>query len=264
MLLEIQRRMEAAKPGFPPMPNPFRNPVPERDRETAAILLNRSRQGITWMRFVWRFEGGPEQVSIRSGTILPGPLQVFPKNWPGEFLRHGIMPGSKRYLVSGYAFGDNSDVVPALKHWKPPEFSEIEEHSSMPNPEQASLSLDGVFFADGGFIGPNRYHLWEQVVFAAEEPKRIGELARERRNAGAAPALVLEEIAALTGPSPGFQDRPMRVVPGRDHPEAYRVAARQKIAAGIAGTRHLMGDELAVQTVISWADQPRPNFRRLA
>jgi hypothetical protein len=174
------------------------------------------------------------------------------------------MPGSKRYLAAGYAFGDNSDVLPALKHWKWPEFSEVEEHGATPNPQRAELSLDGVLFVDGGFVGANRYHLWEQIVFAAEERKRFGELARERRKAGAAAELVLEEIGALTGPSPGLQDRPMRVVPGRDHPEAYRIAARQKIAQGIAGTRAMMGDELAVQTVIAWADRPMPNFRRLA
>jgi hypothetical protein len=178
LLSDVQRRMEIAKPGFPPMPNPFRNPLPERDRNTAAILLNRSGQGIVAMRFVWRFEGGPEQVCIRSGTVLPCP-QMFPLNWPANFLAPGIMPGSKRYLACGYAFGDNSDVLPALKQWKLPEFSEIEEHGSTPEPDQASLSLDGVFFADGAFAGANRYHLWEQVVFAAEERRSIGELAQD-------------------------------------------------------------------------------------
>jgi len=263
LLSDIRQRTEAAKPGLLPMPNPFRNPIPEKDRETAAILLNRSGQGISAMRFVWRFEGGPNQWSIRSGTILPGPPQMFPQNWPAKSLPQGIMPGSKRYLAAGYAFGDNSDVLPLLKHWMP-EFSEIEEHGSAPNPERANLSLDGVFFVNGGFVGANQYHLWEQVVFAAEEQRRVSELARERRNAGAPPEFVLDEIGTRTGPSPGFQDRPMRVVPGRDHPEAYRVAARQKIAQGIAGTRAMMGDELAVQTVIAWADKPMPNFRRLS
>jgi hypothetical protein len=85
LLSDIRQRTEAAKPGFQPMPNPFRNPIPEKDRETAAILLNRSGQGISAMRFVWRFESGPDQWSIRSGTILPGLPQTFPQNWPVRF-----------------------------------------------------------------------------------------------------------------------------------------------------------------------------------
>jgi len=93
-----------------------------------------------------------------------------------------------------------------------------EEHGSLANLERASLSLDSVFFADGGFVGANRYHLWEQIIFPIEERKAISELARQLRNDGAAPQLILDKIQSLTGPAPGWNDQPMRIVPGRDHP----------------------------------------------
>ena len=262
LLQDIRGRMETAKPSHPPMPNPFRSPIPEQDRETAAILLNSSGQGIWSMRFVWRFEDGTQNPSVRSGTIRARAPNMLLEGWAAKLT--AIMPGSKRYLAGGYAYGDNRDAFPALKHWALPAFSDIEEHGSPSHPQRVTLSLDGAFFPDGTFVGPNRYHLWEQVVFAAEEQQGVSQLVRELRKVGEPTDAILEKVAAVTGPAPGVHDRPMRVVPGRDHPEAYRVAARRQIATQVAWVRATLGDELAVQTLAAWPDKPRPHFRRLS
>ena len=48
------------------------------------------------------------------------------------------------------------------------------------------LTLDGVFFVDGGFAGPNQLGTWDQVVAARETFLALAVMAREVRDTAAA------------------------------------------------------------------------------
>src|SRR5580658_7906252 len=77
--------------------------------------------------------------------------------------------------------------------------------------ESITLTLDGVFFADGGLIGPNQAQLWEEVVARAEAHEQLTRIAREGRDRGGAPLKILADIETLTGPAP--ERMPMPFLP---------------------------------------------------
>src|SRR5215475_13162597 len=93
---------------------------------------------------------------------------------------------------------------------------------------RVTLTLDGVFFVDGGFAGPNRKHLWEQVVHTADIHIQVANIAREGHREGISPERILAEIESITGP---WQDQhPMWGPSGMESsPEAYREAALKRV-----------------------------------
>jgi hypothetical protein len=83
-----------------------------------------------------------------------------------------VLPGSKRYLGGGQMIVDDSDVRPPQGDdvWKGAVvggYGSGGSHTQKPA-QRVTLAMDGVFFADGQFAGPNRGMLWEQVVSQAE------------------------------------------------------------------------------------------------
>jgi len=147
----------------------------------SAILVNRSQFGIAAVQQEWRFHKAdfpgfdgltPTYRSIFGPGANPSvllPFGLLPKQLKLYGYWHVILPGSKRYLSpAGELIGDNSDV-------RPPEPDEVWTGGgvrwggaggdrSYAAVEKVTLTLDGVFFTDGTFIGPNRYQLWEQVT----------------------------------------------------------------------------------------------------
>lgn len=92
----------------------------------------------------------------------------------------------------GSLFGDNTDVRPpaADELWHGGFFGSSGGSASDRSEavEPVKLTLDGVFFVDGGFAGPNRLGSWEQTVSAALAYLACAALAREAREAGTSPA----------------------------------------------------------------------------
>jgi hypothetical protein len=178
-----------------------------------------------------------------------------------------ILPGSKRYLsASGEQVGDNSDV-------RPPGPDEVWTggiaggrgggNRSRGPMKEVTLTLDGVFFTDGGFAGPNRKGLWEQIVSSAEAHLRLAKIAREGHDSGVAAGKILAEIETVTGPA---ADRPPIPIPPRDArtPETYAAAALERLAWQIAMSRKGQGgDERTVYMLMAWGDAHLPNYRKL-
>jgi hypothetical protein len=182
---------------------------------------------------------------------------------------HVILPGSKRCSSrDGRLLGDNSDVRPPAgdEVWTGGGVGGGGSGSGGRNPaeiESITLTLDGVFFADGGLIGPNQAQLWEEVVARAEAHEQLTRIAREGRDCGDAPLKILADIETLTGPAPERMPMPFlpRSMLGMDE---FRKAALQKLAREIAMVRRQpSGDEFALQLVIGWGDARLPQFRRL-
>jgi len=124
------------------------------------------------------------------------------------------------------------------------------------------LILDGAFFLDGEFAGPNEEGLWEKVVGEAEEFLRVARLAKQLHDQGTDPGRILAEIEKSTGPAPGPGGPPPRFPSGRS-PDCGRHMARMAMAGLIRWDRQQNGDERAVYTLLEWASAPMPNYRRM-
>jgi hypothetical protein len=89
-----------------------------------------------------------------------------------------ILPGSKRYIGARTMVGDNSDV-------RPPAPAGQGGSNVFPRPEPLfagdaidSMTIDGVFFADGSFVGPDTQKMWERTVCNAQEQQALATVAR--------------------------------------------------------------------------------------
>ena len=114
---------------------------------------------------------------------------------------HTILPGSKRLMTAdGHWHGGNTDVRAAAEDelWQGGFFGKS-GGSTTDQLEPVSLRLDGVFFADGGFAGPNQLGSWESTTFAAEAYLVCAKLAREAREKGASPDAFFARVKEVTG-----------------------------------------------------------------
>jgi hypothetical protein len=121
---------------------------------------------------------------------------------------------------------------------------------------QVTLILDGVFFLDGEFVGPNAEKLFEQTVAG---------IALEGHNKGLRPGEILAEIQRATGPAP--ERHPMNVA-FRDSTasqEEFRRAALQTVAFQLAmrrGFPQAPDEEQAVLMAMAWNHTVLPHFRK--
>jgi hypothetical protein len=275
LLGDIQRRIDHPLETAPSLPASMRPRILEEDRESSAILLNRSQRGIAEIQQVWTFE----EVNGRTYTSSIGgganPSVLLPFGLSEKVLKlygywHVILPGSKRYLSrDGQQVGDNSDV-------RPPGPDEVwttgggfgvagggGRRRSQGPLAKVTLTLDGVFFDDGGFAGPNQKGLWEQVVASAEAHLRLSRIARQGHDNGATPQKILAEIESVSGPATDHPPQPLPPGNGARTPEAYREAALERLAWEIGRARNSQGDERTVYMLLAWANQPLPHFRKL-
>ncbi|GEM_PF-3479837 len=217
LLAEIRRRLENPVAGSPP-PLPLTGPrFPEDERFRSAILVNRGPTGIAAVQQVWTFQeaGGRSYTSSFGGVT--GSSVLLPFGLPERLRKlygywHVILPGSKRYLDSrGDILGDNSDVRPPDpdEAWQGGIVRGRGGGGRLPGLlERVTLTLDGVFFTDGGFAGPNRRGLWDQVVGSAEAHLEAAEIARRGRRQDLTPERIFAEIERALGPA---GDRPPRL-----------------------------------------------------
>ena len=128
--------------------------------------------------------------------------------------------------------------------------------------DRITLTLDGVFFADGGFAGPNRKGLWEQIVHSADTHMQVANIARQQHSDGVSPERILADIESVTGPS-GDHAPLSRPPNGGSNPGENRESALQMLAWQIGSARKSQGDERTVLMLMAWGDAHLPQFHRL-
>jgi hypothetical protein len=181
-----------------------------------------------------------------------------------------ILPGSKRYLSESGMVGDNTDVrQPAEdEKWQGGRGggSGGSGGSSRELVRQITLALDGVFFLDGEFVGPNREKLFELTIADADAHRIVARIAQDSHNQGLLPRQTLAAIEKTTGPAP---ERPP-TNPAFLNPDAteaeFRRAALQQIAFQLAGRRRfpqLADEEQTVLMIMAWNDAVLPHFRKV-
>lgn len=266
LLADIERRLHNRPVGAPPVE------VDAIDTAGSAILLNRSDVAIASMAYIWSFPG-------RAGRIFPH--RCLPGTNPSVLLPFGldhrgrkfgsfwntIFPTSKRLLTChGLLLGDNTDVrqAEADELWQGGFFC-MSGGSRTDDWKPLKLTLDGVFFIDGGFAGLNRLGAWEHTVFAAQAYVECGTLAREGRKKGMPAAEFFARVQALTGqvgedppipPRPSLESKP-------PDPEPIRKHERRLAGWRVLSMRMHLGEEAVIDRIEAWVDAPVPKFHRL-
>lgn len=273
LLESVRHRLEYPVKGSPPYTEAMKDRIYDEDRATSAILVNRSRSAIASIQWIRKYQESSGRVA--QSVSGPGMSQsiILPFGMPERSLKvagywNTILPGSARYVSpAGAVLGDNSDV-------RPPRGDEIwpgkgvmkwgANARNMLRPEivKITLILDGVFFVNGGFAGPNAGKMWEQVTASADAHQQVSRIARMGRERRSAPQQILADIQNVTGV---WTDRPPILFPARmTDPGAFRKAALDQAGWELAIRQRQRGDEEAVQMAVDWAAAPVPHFVRLS
>lgn len=246
----------------------IKHEISEQDATRSAILLNRAQVAIASTAFIWSFSG-------RNGRIIPhrftltNPPVLSPFGWDDRLrkvhaFRNTIFPGSKRLMTSnGSSFGDNTDVrTPAADEVWHGGFVSMGGGSDSDGSEPVKLTLDGVFFVDGGFAGPNRLWSWEATLFAAEAHLYSAALAQEARRHGTPPDEFFVQVQTLTGQMDERMPPPLHA-PNLEFGEPIRLYELQMVGSRVFDLRKRLGDEAAMAAIEAWANAPVPKFYKL-
>lgn len=244
-------------------------------RPGSAILVNGSGQDIAAISFFWRFERTDLIQSTRIGAKGMGmvPDLLLPFGLGATELAHlrdnfSIKAGSKRYVGAGRIVGDNSDVAPApVSGWLGSVTREdrIDRHPvDWSTIRSTTLSLDGVFFLDGGFVGPDQAGMWAKTTGAARIHTELARLAFEGRARGDSAAEIFGRLSeATSAPVDPLSPPP----PSSPHIRiGFQATARPEFveaAHRVAMMRQYYGDDATLDRLASWHGTVLPDFRRL-
>jgi hypothetical protein len=268
LLADIQKRIEKPVAGSRPAPPPWSDPD-----APAMILRNNSQTGIAALAWIWKPQtadgrNAPSSISmIGSGPSVLAPFGLDERVRKLYAYWHVVLPGSKRLIRGGELLGDNTDV-------RPPHDDEIWKgggigfggggRARFRSPVTAvTLALDGIFFVDGGFAGPDTLHNFDRLTAEVNARMDVAKIARDGHNLGLVPAAIFEKIEAVTGPDRGLAPPPPPPMHGPVDPAGLRRDNLQNLANQIGMMRQHQSDDRVIYTLMSWTETPLPNFRRL-
>jgi len=270
LLSEIQRRIENPAPEFadvrPIVWRVFVGTIDPTLHATSAILLNRTGKSIAALQLVWKYEEVGGRTYTRSNAARFGERILLPFSGRDgskiDTYWNTILPGSKRYVGEDGIAGDNTDVrMPAANEMLRGGGGggSAGGSRSTPNPIQSvTLTLDGVFFTDGEFVGPNLFGLWESITDEAKYKMDVAKAARDGKARGLAASAIMDDVVKIVGPVPD------RLRPGLDaRTDAARIRMQQEMRARqFQMQRNMNGDERTVEILAAQADTKLPNFRK--
>jgi hypothetical protein len=236
-----------------------------------ATLINQSDKPIVAWSLKYRMEDesgrARDSNTTMGGNSVPSLLYPFgltPEARKQLIYYNAILPASRRYIKDGELIGDNSDV-------RPPKPDEVWEggwfgfgggnrlNRQLDEMKSVTLILDGIFFADGEFAGPNQLQLFDMVVYGSGVCQDVAGTAAQLVKGGNDDAAILTAVEKQTGPSRAATPPP----PGsQSPPELFREQARAFIALTISHTRKQLGDARTVSMLAGWADADLPQYRR--
>ena len=258
LLADIRKRLANPVPGSPPPVRDFEDPA-----APAMVVCNRSQTAIATISWRWRFEPETGRPTGSSNITAGNPSLLEPFGLDDRMRKlygywHAILPGSKRGIRGGTMFGDNTDVRPP----RPDEFwtggiaggGGGGTRALVPL-KSVTLALDGVFFVDGGFAGPDTLRTFDRVAANVEAHLRVAGVAREGHNQGLTPGETFARIEAVTGPDRGRVPSPL---PGSTEDFLQRIASQ------IGMMRRNGGDaDRVLYQVMAWGDIPLPKLHKL-
>jgi hypothetical protein len=263
LFADIQKRLTNPIAGSPPQ-------LPGREDPDAPtmILCNRSPTAIAAPSWIWRLEpeaGRPtgSRVSTASVPSVLAPFGLEERQFKLYGYWHVILPGSKRGIRGNSMFGDNTDV-------RPPQPDEVWKGGVVggagslrsPGPlKSVTLTLDGIFFLDGGFAGPDTLHSFDRLTADVDAHLQVARLARDGHYRGLSAQDILQQIAEITGPDPGPAPPPPPLPHRVGH---FREDSLRNLAWRIGMMRQHNGDDRTIYSLMLWTETPLPKFRRLS
>lgn len=216
------------------------------------------------MQLVWRYEDVAGRTYTHSWTNAFGRALLLPFATQASSMKmraywNTILPGSKRYLAENEMAGDNTDVrKPAPDEiWQGGAGAGGGDRDRSTPVKSVILVLDGVFFADGEFVGPDQFGLWESITSEAKLRMEVAKAARDGLARGIPATDVLDELRTIVGPE--LVPRPGS---SPDKAAAITRMAQQTIAREIRAQIRLSGDERTVDLLAAQADTQLPDFRK--
>jgi len=275
LVLNISNRLASRPRGGPPVDDePFAFGS-EDNRKASALLLNQANRAIVSIAYIWHVRLAHRDGRVVTHSCLPGtnasvllPFELNDRVKKFDYYWKTIFPGSKRLIqFGGQMLGDNTDV-------RPPEPGELWHGGFVSwgggkeceGRKPVKLTLDGIFFEDGGFAAPDRLGAWEQTVSAAEAYLEVAALAREAQRSGMPPADFFLRMRTLTGqPEEGRLPAPPPPGPsvGPCDPAPLRERERGMVGWRALQMRAHMSDETAIENIANWSDNLVPRFHKL-
>jgi hypothetical protein len=245
-------------------------PLPAR-LDHAAVLDNHGRAPLAGLTLEWRFEELSGRRFEHRATFLFGRTLLLPFGASAEDLASAlywqtILPGSRRLLTGEGIFGGNGDV-------RPPAPEETPRggfaggagglHPHEPNIfRRVELAIDGAFFLDGEFTGPNRSHIWEAVYYEAEVRLETARAARAALHRGGGTAEALAAAAGYCGAPAQGSGSPPWLTSESVSAGDFRLWHRSQLAGWLQRLGRLKGDEAILSMLLAWLDAPVPALRR--
>jgi hypothetical protein len=271
LLAGIERTLQARPKGSPPVDGDALSRISEHDTSGSAILVNQAPVAIASLAYAWTFrtrEGRDSQSFFLPGTtasvLLPFCLQDRTKKFDAFW--NTIFPTSKRLITSeGIQYGDNTDVrAPAQDELWDGGFFSGRAGSRGDRGQPVKLTIDGVFFVDGGFAGPDTLGLWEHTTLAAEEYVASSALARQAREKSTPPDAFFQRMEAFSGYKP-FPSPPPSFAPPFGPPDLEAIRKQERWVVGVLmdWLRKQLGDEAAMTSIAAWSDAPAPKLHKL-
>ena len=263
MLADIERRVANPVAGSPSYPDGAPQ-VSDIDRASSAILVNRGTKPIANVTIVWRRKRSMLSLGLMNGPTVLDAFWLPPAEVTWANYWRVILPGSKRYIGARTMVGDNSDV-------RPPTPAEQGGSNLFPRPEPLfagdaidSMTIDGVFFADGSFVGPDRQKMWERTVYNVQEQQALATVARAGRNRGESAAQILKDVEALTGPAEQrFPTHQRSQFYQLTSPADFQDWFLAQTGRSIDRQRQHGGDDVALAMLLAWSNIEPPHFSRM-
>jgi hypothetical protein len=127
--------------------------------------------------------------------------------------------------------------------------------------KSVTLALDGVFFLDGGFAGPDTLYNFDRMTADVEAHLEVAKIARDGHNKGHSPEVIFTQIEVLTGPDRGPAPP---APPLRGRGGDFRQDSVRNLASQIGMMRQQgAGDDRVIYLLMSWTETPLPNFHKL-
>jgi hypothetical protein len=233
-------------------------------------LVNQAPVAIASLAYTWTFrtgEGRDGQSFCLPGTnpsaLLPFCLHDQTKRFDNFW--NTIFLNSKRLITSeGIQYGDNTDVrAPAQDELWDGGFFGSGGGSSSYRGQPVKLTLDGVFFVDGGFAGPDTLGTWDRTALAREAYLACSALARQAHEKSAPSEAFFREMEEFTGYKFFTTTAPPQYPIGPPDLEAIRKHERWVVGMHIDWLRKRLGDEAAMTSIAAWRDAPAPKLHKL-
>jgi hypothetical protein len=263
MLTDIQRRVANPVAGSPSYPGGAPR-VSDIDRAFSAILVNRATKPIANITLVWRSKHGKLSLGLMTGPTVLDAFSLPPTEATWANYWRVILPGSKRYIGARTMVGDNSDV-------RPPTPAEQGGTNLFPHPEPLlggdaidSMSIDGLFFADGTFVGPDTQKMWERTVYCVKAQQALATVARAGHDRGESTAQLMSDVRVVTGPAeqrfPNQQGHQLSQLTSAGDFQDWYLA---QTGRSLDRQSHNEGDDAAVAMLLRWSNIKPPNFSRM-